>query len=190
LDFSGQKPVDETDTVGGLVVARDADIDVLDWGISVTKRNDWDVDVTGLSDGLVVNGWIGDDDQSWFSEAGLRVIGKTTWGESPVHGGSLDELGAFQRSSLSHVFRGNDADIGWVVDGGDDSGGQVDLFPHLLDVKNVVTGSGSFENVVVHLVVAVGATLVHFGGEDFPGIVGFELEGGDSVRHFLSFFGF
>lgn len=132
----------------------------------------------------MVNSWIGDDDQSWFSETSLRVIGETTWGESTVHGGSLDELGAFQRSSLSHIFGGNDANVGWVVDGGDDSGGQVDLFPHLLDVENVVTGGGPFEHVLVHLVVAVGATLVHLGGEDFPGIVGFELEGGDSVRHF------
>jgi len=167
--------------VRGLVVARDADIDVLDWGVSVAEGNNWDVDVTGFSHGLVVDSWIGDDDQSWFPEPGLRVIGETTWGESTVHGGSLDELGAFQGSPLAHIFGGNDADVGWVVDGGDDSGGQVDLFPHLLDVENVVTGCGSFEHVLVHLVVAVGATLVHFGGEDFPGIVGFELEGGDSV---------
>jgi hypothetical protein len=184
LDFSGQKPVNKTDTVGGLVVARDADIDVLDWGVSVAQRNDWNVDVAGLSDGLVVNSWIGDDDQPWLSEPVLGVIGETTWGESTVHGGSLDELGTFQRSSLSHIFGGNDADIGWVVDGGDDSGGQVDLFPHLLDVENVVTGGGPLEHVLVHLVVAVGATLMHLGGEDFPGIVSFELEGGDSVRHF------
>lgn len=65
--------------MGGLVVAWDADINVLDGGVGVAKADNWDVDVAGLSDGLVVDGWVGDDDESWLSEAGLRMIGEATW---------------------------------------------------------------------------------------------------------------
>jgi len=184
LDFSGQKPVSQTNTVGGFVVARNADIDVFDWRIGIAQGNDWDVDVASFSDGLVVDSWIGDDDQSWLSVAGLGVIGKATWGESAVHGGSFDELGAFDGGSLTNIFGRNNADIFWVVDGGDDSGGEGDFFPHLGDVENMSTAGSSFPNVLVHLVVAVVASQMHFGGEDFPGIVGFEFKGADSVGHF------
>jgi len=174
--------------VRGFVVAWDADIDVLDRGVRVAESDNWDVDVTSLSDGLVIDGWIGDDDQSWFPETVLGVIREATWGESSVHRGSLDELGALDGGSLSNILGGNDADIGGVVDGGDDSGGQGDFFPHLGDVENVGTGAGPLEHVLVHLVVAVIGTEVHLGGQDFSGIVSFELEGANSVRHFLVFF--
>jgi len=190
LDFSGQEPVSQTNTVSGFVVAWNANIDVFDWRIGIAQRNDWDVDVASFSDGLVVDGWIGDDDQSWFSETGLRVIGKATWGESAVHGGSFQEFGAFDGGSLTNIFRRNDANVFWVIDGGDDSGGEDDFFPHFRDVENMGTTGSSFPDVLVHLVVAVVASQMHFGGEDFPGIVGFEFKGADSVGHFGVVFGF
>jgi hypothetical protein len=148
--------------MGGFVVAWDADIDVFDWRVGIAKGDNWDVDITSLSDSLVINSWIGNDNQSWFPETGLGVIGETTWGESTVHRGSLNELGAFDGGSLSNIFGGNDANIGGVIDGGDDSSGESDLLPHLGDVENVGTGAGPFEHVLVHLVVAVIATEVHF----------------------------
>jgi hypothetical protein len=82
LNFASQEPVHETDRVRSSVIARNNNIDVLGQRIGVAEPDYWDVYVTSLSNGLVVHGRIGDDDQPWFSETSLRVIGKSTGGES------------------------------------------------------------------------------------------------------------
>lgn len=51
-DLAGKEPPHETDGVSGLGVARDGNVDVLHRGIRVAERNDGDVDVRGLSNGL------------------------------------------------------------------------------------------------------------------------------------------
>jgi hypothetical protein len=195
-NFSGQKPVNQTNSLWRSVVAWNDDIDVFQESIAIAKGNNWDVDVAGFSDGLVVNGWIGDDDQSWFSVARLGVIGEGTWAESAVDGRSTEEFGEFENGSLTEVFSRNEADIFWVFYGGDDSSGEADFFPHFDNVENVSSGGFfSFEDILSHLVVAVGVTKVSLGSEQFSGIAGVEFEAFDSVRHdllgkFLGFFYF
>jgi len=186
LDLSGQEPVGQTDTMSALVVTRNADINVLDWTISITQRNNRDVNITSLSDGLVVDRRVGHNNESGLSEAGLAVIGETTWRESAVHRGGADELGALEGGSLADVLGGDDGHVGGVVDGGDDSGGEEDLLPHLLDVEDVGSAARvSLEHVLVHLVVAVVGAEVHLGGEDLSRVIRLELEGWESARHFV-----
>lgn len=45
LDFSGEHPVDHGDRVGGSVVAWDGNINEVEWGISITEGDAWDIDV-------------------------------------------------------------------------------------------------------------------------------------------------
>jgi hypothetical protein len=50
--LAGEEPPHETDSVGGLGVARDGDVDVLHGRVSVAEGDDGDVDVRRLGDGL------------------------------------------------------------------------------------------------------------------------------------------
>lgn len=187
-NFSGQEPVDKTNGLWGSVVAWDTDIDVFQGGVAINKRDYWDVDVAGFSDGLVVNGWVGDDDESWFSVARLGVIGEGTWAESAVDGGSAKEFSEFENGSLTLLFSRNEADIFGIFDGGDDSGGELDFLPHSADIEHVGAGGFvSFEDVLGHLVVAVGATKMSFRSEQLSGIAGVEFHAFVSVGHFFIF---
>ena len=51
-DLTGQQPPHQGDRVLALVVGRDGNIDVLQRGVSVAKRDDRDVGVRGLLDRL------------------------------------------------------------------------------------------------------------------------------------------
>jgi hypothetical protein len=115
--------------VTGLVVGWDGNIDELGWGVSVAKGDDWDVDVGSLLDGLGIGAWVGDDDQAWLLEGTGDVVGEVTWGETTGNGGSTSVGGELQDSALT-VWTGRDnADVSWVVNGSDDTGGQDDLLP-------------------------------------------------------------
>ena len=147
-NFSGQEPVHEADGLWGSVVAWNGNVDVFQWRIAIGQGNDWDVNVAGLSDGLVIGFLVGDDNEFWFFVAGLGVIGEGTWRESAVDGRSAEECSKFQDSSLTVVFAGNEANVFWVFDGGDDSGGQLKFLPHLVEVEYVGTGRlVSFEDI-------------------------------------------
>jgi len=101
-----------------------------------------------------------------------------------VAGGSAEECSEFQDGSLTVVLAGDEANVFWVFDGGDDSGGQLDFLPHLVDVEDVGTGGlVSFKDVLSHLVAAVGVTEMGFGGEQLSGIAGVEFETFHTVRH-------
>jgi hypothetical protein len=100
-DFSAEQVPDETDGVSGLVVAGDGNINELQGSIGVTQsdnatgkalgldiwhllQSSWvhlrNVNVGGLSDGLVVNSGVGDDDESGFLERSSDVVGEVTGG--------------------------------------------------------------------------------------------------------------
>jgi len=175
LHFASQKPVDQTDAVGSAVVARDDDVDVLQRAVGVAQRNHRDVNVAGLADGLVINERIGDDDQPWLTEAGLRVIRERTGAEAAVVAGGTDELGALDAGALAHVLAADDAHVLRVVNGGNDARRQLDLFPEFLHIENVRTTGSSLENVLLHLVVAVGVAEVALGGQNLAGVRRLEL---------------
>lgn len=57
--------------MGTLVVAWDGDVDETQRRVGVAESNYRDVDVAGLSDGLVVGGWVSDDEEPGLAESGL-----------------------------------------------------------------------------------------------------------------------
>ncbi len=70
------------------VVAWDGNVDASQWVVGVDERDDRDVDVRGLGDGLVVGDWVGDDDQTRLLERTLDLIGKWTRSETAGNRGS------------------------------------------------------------------------------------------------------
>lgn len=128
-DLTGEHPPDETDGVTTLVVGGDGNIDEVGGGVSVAKGNDGDVDVRGLLDGLGISARVGHDDETGLLERAGDVVGEVTGGETTGNGGGTGVGGELQDSTLAVGTSGDDTDIGGVVDGGDDTGGQDDLLP-------------------------------------------------------------
>jgi hypothetical protein len=87
--------------VSRLGVAWDGDVDVLQWTVGVAESDDRDVDVGSLSDGLVIRQWVGDDQQAWFTESLLGLIGERTRGETTGDWGGSGVLGELQDGALS-----------------------------------------------------------------------------------------
>lgn len=52
----------------GLVVGGDGNIDVVEGRVGITEGDNGDVDVGSLSDSLVINSGVGDDDQTGLLE--------------------------------------------------------------------------------------------------------------------------
>jgi len=85
-DLSAEEPPHETDRVLALVVGRDGHVDVLERRVRVAQRNDGDVDVRGLSDGLVVHARVRHDNQARLLERARDVVGERSRGESAGNG--------------------------------------------------------------------------------------------------------
>merc|ERR1712055_649474 len=66
--FSGQHPPHETKSMVSLGVAGDSNIYITHGGISITKCNDWNVDIGRFSNRLMVNSWICCNQQARFTE--------------------------------------------------------------------------------------------------------------------------
>lgn len=128
-DLTGKHPPDETDGVAGLVVGWDGNVDELSWGVSVAKGNDWDVDVGSLLDGLGIGTGVGNDDETGLLERAGDVVGEVTRGEATGNGDGTGVVGELQDSALSVRASGDNADVGGVVDGCDDTGSEDNLLP-------------------------------------------------------------
>src|SRR5439155_2072873 len=112
-----------------LIVCRDRNIDKFGWGVSVTEGNNWDIDITGLLDGLGVGARIRDDDEAGFFEGASDVVGEVT-GSKPAGNGYCTSMGSeLEHSALAVGAGGDNADVGWVVNRGDNAGSEYDLFP-------------------------------------------------------------
>jgi hypothetical protein len=57
-----------------LVVCWDGDINELQWRVGIAESNDWDVDIAGLADSLVINSGVGDNNESGLLEGSGNVI--------------------------------------------------------------------------------------------------------------------
>ena len=115
-----------------LVVGGDGNIDVLGGGVRVAEGDDGDVDVGSLLDGLGVGARVGDDDEAGLLEGAGDVVGEVTGGETTGNGASTGVGGELQDGTLTVGTGRDNADIGGVVDGGDDTGGQDDLLPSVV----------------------------------------------------------
>jgi hypothetical protein len=115
--------------VATLVVGGDGNINVLGGRVSVGEGNDGDVDVRSLLDGLGVGSGIGDDDQTGLLERSGDVVGERTGGEATSNGGSTSVGGELEDGTLTVGTGRDDTDVGGVVNGSDDTGGQDNLLP-------------------------------------------------------------
>lgn len=115
-NFSAEQVPNETNGVSGLVVGGDGNVDELQGSIGVTQSDNAegtarkllghisdsvfysrDVNVCGLSDGLVVNSGVGDDDDSGFLERSGDVVGQVTGG---TVGTRMTRVSAFRLPSF------------------------------------------------------------------------------------------
>jgi hypothetical protein len=111
------------------VVSWDGDVDEFGGGVRVAEGEDRDVDVGGFFDGLCVGARVGDDDQSWFLEGAGDVVGEVSGGEATCDCDSAGVGGEFEDCALAVGAGGDDADVGWVVDCGDNAGCEDDFLP-------------------------------------------------------------
>lgn len=128
-DLAGQHPPDETDGVATLVVGGNGNVDELGGRVGVAEGDDGDVDVGGLLDGLGVGAGVRHDDEAGLLERAGDVVGEVTGGETTGNGGSTGVGGELQDGTLTVGTGADAADIGRVVDGGDDTGSEDDLLP-------------------------------------------------------------
>ena len=68
-----KQPPHKTNAVGTLVVAGDGNVHKSQWGVSVTKCNDWYIDITSLRNRLVICCRIRDNQQPWLPEGSLYI---------------------------------------------------------------------------------------------------------------------
>ena len=132
-----------------LVVGGDSDVDELQGSIGVGKGNDGDVDVGRLPDSLVVHTGVGNDDQSGLLERTSDVVGEATGGETASDSLSTGVGGVLEDGTVT-VGAGRDhTNISWVLNSGDDTGGENKLLPGLAEVDDVYTYGTPFSAVVL-----------------------------------------
>ena len=112
-----------------LVVCRNGNIDVLGGGVGVAEGDDRDVDVGSLLDSLGIGAGIGDDDQARLLERAGDVVGEVTGGEATCDSDGTSVSGELEDGTLAIGTGGDNANIGWVVDSHNDTGGKNDFLP-------------------------------------------------------------
>ena len=98
----------------------------------------------------MIDTWISADQDSWFPEGRLVLIGKSTRAESTSDGLGTGVVTELEDGTLSLGFTRDNHNVLWILDGGNSTGSQHDLFPGLSQVENVVLGSRSLE-VIIYL---------------------------------------
>ena len=83
-----------------LVVAGDGNVHVSQGRVGVAERDAGDVDVGGLSQGLVVGTGVRHDQEAGLPEGRLDLIGECSGGEAAVEGGGAGGRGELQHGSL------------------------------------------------------------------------------------------
>jgi hypothetical protein len=118
-----------------LVVCWDGDVDEFGRRIGVAESYDGDVDVGCLLDGLGVGARVGDDDEARLLERAGDVVGEVTWREATGDCNGSGVGGELEDGALTVGAGGDDADVSWVVDGGDDAGCEDNFLPALVLVE-------------------------------------------------------
>jgi hypothetical protein len=193
--------------VATLVVGGDGDVDVLGGRVGVGQGDDGDVDVAGLLDGLGVGAGVGHDDEAGLLERAGDVVGEATGGEATSDGGGAGVGGELEDGALTVGTGGDDADVGWVVDGDDDAGGEDNLLPTrvlplaflsiaprleneastevnvpgLANVENIDTVGASLPEVRLHVHLQVLTTQVALSSQEHLNVLGGGVERGGQV---------
>lgn len=111
------------------VVGWDGNVDELGRGVGIAESDDGDVDVAGFFDGLGVSARVGDDDEAGLFEGSSDVVGEVSGGEATSDGNGTGMSSEFEDSALTIGTSRDDANVSWVVDGGDDSCSEDDFLP-------------------------------------------------------------
>ena len=111
------------------VVCRDGHIDEFGWGVSITKGDDRDIDVGSFLDSLGVGARVGHYDETGFLERASDVVGEIAWCEASGDSDGTGMSSELEYSTLTIGTSGDDGDISWVVDCGDDASCEDDFFP-------------------------------------------------------------
>ena len=111
------------------VVRRNSNIDVLGWGVGITKGNNGDVDIGSFLNSLSIGSRIGNDDETRLLEGSSDVVGEATGSEATSDSDSTGMGGELEHSSLAVGTGGDDTNVCWVVDGGYDPGCKDNFLP-------------------------------------------------------------
>ena len=136
-DLTAEEPPDETDRVLRLVVGRDGNVDVVEGRVGVADGDDGDVDVRRLTDGLVVNARVGDDNQARLLERAGDVVGEVARGEAAGDGLRASVGRKLEDGAVTVRAGRDDADVVRVLDRGNDTRGEDNLLPGLANVDDV-----------------------------------------------------
>lgn len=120
-----------------LVVGRDGNVDVVEGRVGVADGNDRDVDVRRLTDGLVVDARVGDDNQARLLERAGDVVGEVARGEAAGDGLRASVGRKLEDGTVAVRAGRDDADVVRVLDRGDDTRGEDNLLPGLANVDDV-----------------------------------------------------
>lgn len=183
-DGAAEQPPEETNRVTATDVTGDGDVDELEGRVRVGERDARNVDVRSLTDGLVVDTGVGDNDDTGLLERTGDVVGEGTGGESASDGGGTGLSGELENGTVTVLATGDDTDVGGVLDGGEDTGGENDLLPGLADVEKVDTVSTTLVDVRSHLLVGVLGADVGLGGEEEGDVLLGGVESSRDLGHF------
>jgi hypothetical protein len=120
-----------------LVVGGDGNVDEFERCIGVAESNNGDVHVRRLTDGLVVNSRVGDDDDAGLLERPGDVVGEVTGCEAASDCLCAGVCGELENSTVSVGTGGNGNNVVGVLDSGDYPGSEDNLFPGLSNVEDV-----------------------------------------------------
>jgi hypothetical protein len=137
---------------------------------------------------MVLQG-ISNNQQSWLGVLGLDIVGECTWGETTSNGLDTSVTSELENGTLgiwgSCSLNCDDANIGGVLNGNNNTGSEDKLLPGLADVNNVESILTSFVDILLHSCGAVACTEVDLASEEHLDILSRELEGCGKLTHDL-----
>jgi len=164
-NLTAEEPPHQSDSLVSLVVAGDGNVYVRQRGVYIAEGNGGDVHVRRLLDGLVIGAGVGEDQQTWLEESLLDLVSEGSRGVTSGNGVSASVSSKLQDGSLSLRLGRDNADIGGVLDGHNNSGCKLELLPGLADVDQVNTVGTTLVNVSLHSGLKTGGTEVSAGGQ-------------------------
>ena len=123
----------------GFIVCRDGNVDEFEGCIRITESDDRNIDVRRLTDRLVVDTGVSDNNESGLLERASDVVGKATGSETTSNGLGAGVSSVLQDCTLAIGTSGNDTDVIRVLNGSNDSCCKNKFFPGLANVDNVDT---------------------------------------------------
>ena len=144
----------------------------------MAQSNDGNVGEGSLLDSSVVSAGVSDDQKTRLHELGSDLVSKSTG--DPLGGQSLSTnvVGELHDSARAIGALRDDDNVGRILNGRDDSGGNLKLLPSLGDIDQVNTILGSLEHVRLHSEVDVTSAQVRLSDDHLVAIFSSSLTEG------------